>query len=100
MNNNKPTFTISNSTGKCSEEHSRRSYIPFSADKSLTSNNVIIYDCGDDPLPRGRILKYIIADRNVMIGRKIMKTITWLLSRMEEPVLVREIKKKNLSTMM
>lgn len=48
MNNNKPTFTISNSTGKCSEEHSRRSYIPFSADKSLTSNNVIIYDCGDD----------------------------------------------------
>ena len=48
MNNNKPTFTISNSSGKFSEEHSRRSYIPFSVDKSLTSNNVIIYDCGDD----------------------------------------------------
>lgn len=48
MNNNKPTFTISNSSGKFSEEHSRRSYIPSSVDKSLTSNNVIIYDCGDD----------------------------------------------------
>ena len=41
-------YTISNTSGHCSEEHSRRSYIPFSADKVLTDCNVIIYDCGDD----------------------------------------------------
>ena len=42
------SYTISNSTGKCSEEHSRRSYTPFSAEKSLKANNIVIYDCGDD----------------------------------------------------
>ena len=41
-------YTISNTSGHCSEEHSRRSYIPFSADKVLTDCNVIIYDCGND----------------------------------------------------
>lgn len=41
-------YTISNTSGHLSEEHSRRSYIPFSADKVLTDCNVIIYDCGDD----------------------------------------------------
>ena len=41
-------YTISNTSGHCSEEHSRRSYIPVSADKVLTDCNVIIYDCGDD----------------------------------------------------
>lgn len=44
----KYAFTISNSQGKCSEEHSRRSYIPFSAEKSIAKNNIVIYDCGDD----------------------------------------------------
>lgn len=43
-----PSYTISNSTGIHSEEHSRRSYIPFSAEASLASRNVVIYDCGDD----------------------------------------------------
>ena len=41
-------YPISNTSGHCSEEHSRRSYIPFSADKVLTDCNVIIYDCGND----------------------------------------------------
>jgi len=44
----KLTYTISNSMGKCSEEHSRRSYTPFSAEKSLAPYNIVIYDCGDD----------------------------------------------------
>lgn len=41
-------YTISNTAGHCSEEHSRRSYIPFSADKILAGYNVVIFDCGDD----------------------------------------------------
>ena len=48
MITNNKEYTISNTSGHCSEEHSRRSYIPFSADKVLTDCNVIIYDCGDD----------------------------------------------------
>lgn len=44
----KPEFTISNSTGNNAEKHSRRYYIPFSADESLTQKNIVIYDCGDD----------------------------------------------------
>lgn len=41
-------YTISNTAGHCSEEHSRRSYTPFSADKILAESNVVIFDCGDD----------------------------------------------------
>lgn len=41
-------YTISNTSGHCSEEHSRRSYIPFSADKVLTDYNIVVFDCGDD----------------------------------------------------
>ena len=48
MGEKKYAFTISNSQGKCSEEHSRRSYIPFSAERSMTQNNIVIFDCGDD----------------------------------------------------
>ena len=48
MSENKLVFTISNSAGKCAEEHSRRSYIPFSAEESLKQNNIHIYDCGND----------------------------------------------------
>lgn len=44
----KPEFTISNSTGNNAEKHSRRYYIPFSVDESLSPNNIVIYDCGDD----------------------------------------------------
>lgn len=41
-------YTISVSQGKHTEEHSRRSYTPASAEKSLESENVVIYDCGND----------------------------------------------------
>ena len=41
-------YTISMSMGDHAEEHSRRSYTPMSADKSLEDRNVVIYDCGDD----------------------------------------------------
>ena len=41
-------YTISMSQGDHAEEHSRRSYTPMSADKSLEDRNVVIYDCGDD----------------------------------------------------
>ena len=41
-------FTISATQDRHAEEHSRRSYTPFSADSSLAGNNIVIYDCGDD----------------------------------------------------
>ena len=41
-------YTISVSQGNHAEEHSRRSYTPMSADKSLEQDNIVIYDCGDD----------------------------------------------------
>lgn len=41
-------YTISMSQGDHAEEHSRRSYTPMSADKSLEDRNIVIYDCGDD----------------------------------------------------
>lgn len=41
-------YTISVSNDDHAEEHSRRSYTPGSADRSLQSQNVVIYDCGDD----------------------------------------------------
>ena len=34
--------------GSTPEEHSRRSYTPFSAEKYLAPYNIVIYDCGDD----------------------------------------------------
>ncbi len=42
------SYSISNSSGKISEYHSRRTYTPFSAEKSLADRNIVIYDCGDD----------------------------------------------------
>lgn len=41
-------YTVSVSTDTHAEEHSRRSYVPKSADRGLAKENVIIYDCGDD----------------------------------------------------
>ena len=41
-------YTVSVSTDNHAEEHSRRSYVPKSADRGLSQENVIIYDCGDD----------------------------------------------------
>lgn len=41
-------YTVSVSTDTHAEEHSRRSYVPKSADRGLAQENVIIYDCGDD----------------------------------------------------
>lgn len=41
-------YTISVSKGEHTEEHSRRSYTPKSADRSLWDERNIIYDCGDD----------------------------------------------------
>ena len=42
------SFTISCSMGHHSEEHSRRSYVPFSGEISLSCRNIVIYDCGND----------------------------------------------------
>ena len=41
-------YTISMSQGNHAEEHSRRSYTPMSADASLTKDNVVIFDAGND----------------------------------------------------
>ena len=41
-------YTISMSQGDHAEEHSRRSYTPMSADASLTKDNVVIFDAGND----------------------------------------------------
>lgn len=44
----KTEFTISASNDNHAENHSRRSYTPFSAEASLANHNIVIYDCGDD----------------------------------------------------
>ena len=41
-------YTISMSQGDHAEEHSRRKYTPMSAEASLTKDNVVIFDAGDD----------------------------------------------------
>ena len=41
-------YTISVSNDTHAEAHSRREYTPFSADRSLKKNNIVVYDCGDD----------------------------------------------------
>lgn len=48
MDNTKAEYTISASNDTHAENHSRRSYTPFSAEASLEDRNVVIYDCGDD----------------------------------------------------
>ncbi len=48
MDGIKAEYTISASNDTHAENHSRRSYTPFSAEASLSDNNIIIYDCGDD----------------------------------------------------
>lgn len=42
------SYTISASSDNHAENHSRRSYTPFSAEASLSGRNIVIYDCGDD----------------------------------------------------
>lgn len=67
MRNN---FTISNSTGNHSEDHSRRSYIPFSAEASLTQNNIVIFDCGDDRAHLNKTAEPFIRAYNARQKRK------------------------------
>lgn len=67
------SFTISNSTGHHSEEHSRRAYIPFSAEASLTPFNIVIYDCGDDREHLNRTAEPFIRAYNTKQKRKDRK---------------------------
>lgn len=41
-------YTVGVSNGGHSEKHSRREYIPNSADRALVNENIVIYDCGND----------------------------------------------------
>ncbi|MCQ2522108.1 MAG: hypothetical protein MJ105_06995 [Lachnospiraceae bacterium] len=63
-------FTISNSQGGHSEEHSRRSYSPFSSESSLTKHNIVVYDCGDDREHLNRIAEPYIRAYNMKQKRK------------------------------
>lgn len=58
------SYTISNSVGNHAEEHSRRNYIPFSAEKSLSGRNIVIFDCGDDRAHLNNVAKPYIQEYN------------------------------------
>ena len=58
------SYTISNSVGNHAEEHSRRTYIPFSAEASLGYRNIAIYDCGDDRAHLNSVAKPYIQEYN------------------------------------
>ena len=42
------SYSVSVSNDNHSEEHSRRAYTPANAERSLSNQNVVIYDCGND----------------------------------------------------
>lgn len=63
------SYTISASSDNHAENHSRRAYTPFSAEASLSSRNIVIYDCGDDRTHFNEFFRDAIIDYNARQSR-------------------------------
>ena len=77
-------YTISVSNDMHAEAHSRREYTPFSADRSLKKDNIVVYDCGDDRKHFGDFFRPIVEEYNAKQKREDRKKDTDYLSALED----------------
>lgn len=80
------SYTVSASQGSHSERHSRREYTPDSADRALESENIVIYDCGDDRVHFNEFFKDSIEEYNAKQKRADRKKSLDYLSALENGV--------------
>lgn len=76
-------YTVSCTRDHHTEEHSRRSYTPMSAEWSLRNENVVIYDCGNDREHFNSFFRPAIEEYNAKQKRKDRKKDLDYLSGLE-----------------
>ncbi len=76
-------YTVSCTRDHHTEEHSRRSYTPMSAEWSLRNENVVIYDCGNDREHFNSFFRPAIEEYNAKQKRKDRKKDLDYLSALE-----------------
>ena len=77
------SYTVSCTRDHHAEEHSRRSYTPMSAERSLRNENVVIYDCGNDREHFNSFFRPAIEEYNAKQKRKDRKKDLDYLSALE-----------------